>query len=87
MLKISNFDVLPTENIYDYLLTFTETESFNQIFEDAGFEGANFIHLVGGLLIFLVVGSLFTLISYTRLYKTIKQTKIFRIFPEKEKVD
>ena len=37
ILMLSNFDVYPTDFLYAFLFGFTETESFDQIFEEAGF--------------------------------------------------
>ena len=55
ILRLSNFDVFKTDYLYFLLFGFGHTESFDQIFEDAGFEGFNFIVGIGPIFIGLVL--------------------------------
>jgi hypothetical protein len=45
----------PTDKIYPIIFNFSESESVNELFEDLGYEGANFIELTGSLLINLLL--------------------------------
>lgn len=49
ILKLANFDVFQADTIFFELFGYGETESFDQIFEDSGYEGCNFILLTGDL--------------------------------------
>ena len=55
ILKLANFEVYPTDSLYNFLFGFTETESFDQIFAEAGIRGSNFIEGTGTLFISVVV--------------------------------
>ena len=46
---MANFDVFQADTIFFELFGYGETESFDQIFEDSGYEGCNFVLLTGDL--------------------------------------
>ena len=46
-LKIANFDIYHTEDLYNKWFEFEETESWNLKFEEADISGSNFIILIG----------------------------------------
>ena len=54
-------DMYPTDEIYEELFDFTESESPVEQFEDLGYEGANFMSLTGSLLINLCIVALIAL--------------------------
>ena len=60
--KACNFDFYNTETMYETLFGFEETESFSQKFEEAGFEGSNFINQIGPVFIFIVLFPMWILI-------------------------
>ena len=64
-LKISNFDIYQTEDLYKEWFGFEDTESWNQLFEEADISGSNFIILIGPTFIAVVLFPLFYL--YRRL--------------------
>ena len=64
-LKISNFDIYHTEDLYKEWFGFKDTESWNQLFEDADISGSNFIILIGPTFIAVVCFPLYYL--YRRL--------------------
>lgn len=49
----------PTDEIFQYVFNFSESETINDQFEDLGYEGANFVELTGSLVInlILIIGS------------------------------
>ena len=51
ILTIANFELVDTEEIYPTIFKFTETESFNQIYDACEMETSNFIMLIGILLV------------------------------------
>ena len=53
--KACNFDFYNTENLYMETFSFGETESFSDQFEIAGFEGSNFIIIIGPIFGFIVL--------------------------------
>ena len=55
ILKLTNFDVFHADMLFEILFGYGETESFNQIFEEVGFEGHNFVLLIGDIFIMLGV--------------------------------
>jgi len=55
ILRLSNFDVFKTDYLYFLLFGFGHTESFDQVFEEAGYEGSNFIVGIGPIFIGLVL--------------------------------
>lgn len=75
LLQLSNFDVFKTDIIYEIIFGFGETEPFDQIFEEAGFEGSNFIVGIGPLFI-IVVLSLVWIIIQKCMKHIIKRAKI-----------
>ena len=60
--KACNFDFYNTENLYIKMFGFEDTESFSPKFEEAGFEGSNFIISIGPIFIFIVLFPMFLLI-------------------------
>ena len=82
ILKISNFDILPTDDFFSYILSFTDTQPLNQIFEDAGFESSNFILLTGTLLIFLLAYGLLKIILKLPIFKWIGKLKYAKYLPK-----
>jgi hypothetical protein len=48
-------DVYPTDEIYEAIFSFNETESWTDLFDMMGYSGSNFIDLSGSLLITLVI--------------------------------
>ena len=63
MLQLSNFNLFPTDLMYNTIFDFTETEPFNQVFEEAGFENSNFILLAGPFLLLVILYFLWTFIQ------------------------
>ena len=57
MLELSNFDIYKTEQLYNHIFSFIETEPYNQLFESAGFDTSNFIVGIGPIFISVVVFS------------------------------
>ena len=62
ILKLANFDFWQTENIYTAIFNFSDTESFGPTFENAGFEGSNFINGIGTMFAFMAFYALFLII-------------------------
>ena len=54
ILKACSFDFYQTDTIFAELFGFTETESFSDAFEEAGYEGSNFVMGMGISLLFVV---------------------------------
>ena len=54
VLKLSNFDVFQTDYLYAVISGFGETPYFDQVFNDSGFEGSNFIVGIGPLFIMFI---------------------------------
>ena len=59
MFNFSNFHILDTGWMVNKILTFTETETFNQIFEEVGYISANYILLIGILAFIILFYSLY----------------------------
>ena len=72
-LALANFELINTEEIYPSIFDFTETESFNQIYDACEIETSNFIMLIGALLMPIVLFSVY--IIYYLSYKKIKASK------------
>ena len=51
ILALVNFELVATEEFYPMIFQFTETESFNQIYDACDIQTSNFIMLIGVLLI------------------------------------
>jgi len=49
---VATFDVLPTDSINDYVLTFTETPAIGENFEELDYGGTNFISNLGSIYYF-----------------------------------
>ena len=58
-LKISNFDIYHTEDLYKEWFEFEDTESWNPLFEEADISGSNFIILMGPTFIAVALFPLF----------------------------
>ena len=48
-------DVIPTEDLYNFLFSFKESGDFNEQFADNGYAGSNFFQLMGSVTIFTIV--------------------------------
>lgn len=59
ILRLAAFDLFKTEKAYEKIFHFTKTESFSPIFEQAGYEGSNFINGTGILLGILIFYGIF----------------------------
>ena len=57
-----SFDAFETEELIIYIFNFPETESFNQIFEEAGMEGSNFFALIGPLFMMMLIYTIYMII-------------------------
>jgi hypothetical protein len=69
--KIANFvqkDMYPTDVIYGKIFEFSDSYSPIELFEDMGYEGANFLSLSGSLIINLIISSLTLLYKSVMLY-------------------
>ena len=55
VLKLSNFDVFQTDWLFEKMFGFGESENFDQIFHDSGFEGSNFIVGIGPIFVIVVL--------------------------------
>ena len=88
ILKISNFDLYPTDQIYEKVFDFTETQPFNSLFEETGFESSNFILLTGTLFIFVLfyIASqiLWNILIMSKKVKKYVNSKYFRFLPRKK---
>ena len=58
-----SFDAFETEELILYIFNFPETESFNQIFEEAGMEGTNFFALIGPLFMMMLIYTVYMIIQ------------------------
>jgi hypothetical protein len=61
-------DMYPTDEIYEVIFDFSESESPFEQFEDLEYEGANFLELTGSLLINLGLTSLIAIYKSLSLY-------------------
>ena len=64
IMNLASFDVFNTEKIYMKIFRFKETDSYNSIFDDAGFSGSNFI---------LGIGPMFMMMVYYCLYLAFRE--------------
>ena len=62
--QLANFDVYQTDTAYEEIFGFGETEPFDQVFEEAEFEGSNFIVGIGPLFIVVVINLLILIPGY-----------------------
>ena len=69
-------DIYPTDDIYEYVFDFTETESPIKRFEVLGFEGANFVCVSGSVLINAVLSVFSALLINFLQYFTKKYYKV-----------
>ena len=51
IMKLTNMDIIPVDDYLQDMFDFSETESFNDKFKAAGYEGANFVLLTGPFLL------------------------------------
>ena len=63
LMGYANFDIFRTQDILQAMFNFKETEPFNVVFEQAGYESATFI---------IELGLMFFVISSTAIYQLIK---------------
>ena len=61
-------DMYPTDEIYEEVFDFSESESPIEQFEDLGYEGANFLGLTGSLIINLALTSLIAIYKSLSLF-------------------
>ena len=80
ILKLSNFDVFQTDLMFAFLFGFQDSESFDGVFDDSGFEGSNFIVGIGPLFVMVVVFVVWVplqlLLKWFVVFKKIKTSKI-----------
>ena len=67
LLNLANFDLIHIENAVNHTLNFTETNSYSDIFDQAGYNGSNFI---------LGIGLMFPTIVYYFFYLTVRAIAI-----------
>ena len=63
ILKLCNFDLFQTEKLYELIFDFTETQPFNDIFEEAEYDSSNYIQLIGTLFILAIFYIIFVAIQ------------------------
>lgn len=70
LLKLSNLDILRTEEIHRSLFGFTDKVPFNAVYEQAGYETTNFLIESGTLLFVIIAFALFTALKAVLKYAT-----------------
>ena len=61
---LTQMDVWPTDEIYEAIFNFTESDSFKDSFEILGYENSNFILLIGSTPINMIIVLIFALLAY-----------------------
>jgi hypothetical protein len=64
ILKLANFDLLRTGWLIDKIFKFSDTPSFSATFEEASYEGSNFILGIGSMFIAMVYYALFLCVRW-----------------------
>ena len=70
LLKLSNLDIMRTEDIHRSLFGFSDQVPFNAVYEQAGYETTNFLIESGTLLFVIVAFALFTALKAILNYAT-----------------
>ena len=73
--KIVAFELIDTEELYADIFGFGETESVNDVFEEAEYDGSNYIQRLG-MPFLLIMGFLFYLLNYFIMKKIVKKCDI-----------
>jgi hypothetical protein len=60
---LTQMDVWPTDEIYEAIFNFTESDSFKDSFEILGYENANFMLLIGSTPINMIIVILYAVIA------------------------